>query len=320
MAESRQVRVAVVTFNSARVLPGLLEGLPAACAGLDHELVVVDNASGDGSLTVVAERAPGARTVRLERNAGYAAGINAAVALPGSFGSLLLLNPDVRLEPGAVPALAAALGEPGTGIAVPRLAGPDGRLARTLRRRPTVLRALGEALLGGDRAGRFAALGETVTDPRAYDVPGPADWATGAAMLVSAACLAAVGPWDESFLLYSEETEFALRAGRAGFGLRYTPAARGVHIGGEAHRSPELWALLVVNRVRLFARGHSALHARAFWAVVVLNEGLRALAGRRTSRAALAALLVPARRRTSLPSPGPTGPRSRAVSGGEARQ
>jgi N-acetylglucosaminyl-diphospho-decaprenol L-rhamnosyltransferase len=312
VAEGGRVRVAVVTFNSAEVLPGLLDSLPAACAGLDWELVVADNASSDAGLDLVAERAPDARVLRLGRNAGYAAGVNAAAAAPGDYRALLVTNPDVRLAPGAVGRMLQVLDLPVTGIVVPRLADADGRLVPTLRRRPTVLRALGEALLGGRRAGRWRALGEVVADPRAYHTLGQADWASGAVMLVSAACLRAVGPWDESFLLYSEETDFALRATDAGWRLRLAPDARGVHIGGEAHVSPFLWSLLTVNRVRLYARRHGRLRGGAFWAAVALNEALRALAGRPASRAALAALVRPSRRVTELPTPPPPPGRERA--------
>jgi GT2 family glycosyltransferase len=294
------VRLAVVTYNSAGVLPGLLDGLQAACEGVAWELVVADNASGDGSLDLVNRRAPGARTVPMGRNAGYAAGVNAAAAVPGEWRALLVLNPDVRLEPGAVARLLAALDLPGTGIAVPRLSGEDGRVAPTLRRGPTLLRAAGEALLGGTRAGRVPALGELVVDPASYDRPGTFDWASGAAMCVSRDCLEATGAWDETFLLYSEETEFALRARDAGFALRYEPSARGVHLGGEAHVSPGLWSLLTTNRVRLYARRHGPIATALFWAAVTAGEGLRALGGRRASRVALAALLLPGRRVTAL--------------------
>jgi GT2 family glycosyltransferase len=294
------VRLAVVTFNSARVLPALLDSLPAACDGVAWELVVADNASSDDGLDIVGARLPGARIVRMGRNAGYAAAVNAAAAAPGDWGALLVLNPDVRLAPGAVGRLLAALAAPGTGIAVPRLSGEDGRLALTLRRRPTVARALGEALLGGTRAGRVPALGELVVDPAAYRRAGTFDWASGAAMCISRACFSAAGPWDESFLLYSEETEFALRAADAGYALRYEPAAGGVHLGGEAHVSARLWSLLTTNRVRLYARRHGRVAAALFWAAVVVGEGVRAAAGRRASRAALAALLLPARRVTTL--------------------
>ena len=123
-------------------------------------------------------------------------------------------------------------------------AGYGWSLLRSLRRRPTVLRAWGESLLGGERAGRFSPLGELVLDDDSYERAGPADWATGAAMLVSAECLRDVGAWDESYFLYSEETDFALRAWDAGYRLVYVPAAHAVHLEGESHTSPALYALL----------------------------------------------------------------------------
>jgi GT2 family glycosyltransferase len=131
-----------------------------------------------------------------------------------------------------------------------------------------------------------------VRDPRRYESPATADWASGAAMMISAACFAAVGPWDESFFLYAEETDYALRAADAGFALRYVPDATAVHIGGEAHDSPQLWSLLMANRVRLFASRHGRARTAAFRAALVLNEALRA-AGSRTHRAGLRALLPP---------------------------
>jgi N-acetylglucosaminyl-diphospho-decaprenol L-rhamnosyltransferase len=308
MAAPGLVRVAVVTFNSAGVLGGFLDSLPGACAGLDWELVVADNGSSDRGLAMVAERGLPGSVVRLGRNAGYAAGINAAAAVPAArpVAALLVVNPDLRLGRGAVARLLAALDEPGVGIAVPRLVDPAGRLLPTLRRRPTALRALGEALLGGGRAGRLAPLGETVTDPAAYQRPQVVAWASGAAQLLSAACLAAVGGWDERFGLYSEETDFALRAADAGFATRLVPEAEGVHIGGESHTSPWLWSLLTINRVRLHAKRHHRLAAGAFWAAVTLGEGLRAVAGRPASRAAVAMLLRPSTWITELPpAPGP---------------
>ena len=70
------------------------------------------------------------------------------------------------------------------------------------------------------------------------------DWAEGSTQLVSRACLDACGPWDESFFLYSEETDFHLRAGARGFGVQYVAAAQAVHLEGDSGTSPRLWALL----------------------------------------------------------------------------
>jgi len=289
--------VGVVTYDSADVLPGLVESLPAALSGVDSwRLVVADNASSDGTVDTVRRLAPDAEVVAMGGNLGYAAGVNACTAADPA-ADVLVLNPDIRLRPGSAARLRAAVAaDPAVGIAVPRLLGTDGRLAPSLRRSPTAVRALGEALLGGTLTRRVPALGEVVGDPAAYRRPTTAEWASGAAMLLTRACLDAVGRWDESFFLYSEETDFALRAREAGYLLRLVPDAEAVHVGGEAHVSPPLWSLLVANKVRLHARRHGRAGAAAFWSAAAAGEAVRAAAGRGPAgraphRAALAVLL-----------------------------
>jgi GT2 family glycosyltransferase len=240
--------------------------------------------------------------VQLGRNAGYAAAVNVGVeALAGiQVDAVMVLNPDCRLRPGALALLARAL-RPGYGVAVPRLLYTDGSLQRSLRRMPTVRRAFAEAVIGGNLAGRIGTLGELITDPRVYERPGEAAWATGAAMLISTETLREIGPWQEDFLLYSEETEFTLRAADFGWKLWYEPAAVIEHIGGESSTNPMLAALLTVNKVRLFRQRRGRLASLAYYLAVVLGVTLRTVAGRRTSRAALVALVRPSRRLTALP-------------------
>lgn len=125
-------------------------------------------------------------------------------------------------------------------------------------------RALGEAVIGNRRAGRFPRWSELVTDPEAYGRATVADWATGALMALSRDCLDACGAWDESFFLYSEETEYCLRARDRGFATRLEPAASAVHLGGDSQVSPRLWTLLTLNRVRLYRRRHGAAATAAF--------------------------------------------------------
>jgi N-acetylglucosaminyl-diphospho-decaprenol L-rhamnosyltransferase len=290
-----RVTVVVVLYNSAAHVDTFLDALPGAIDGVPAwQLVVVDNGSADDGAARVASRAPGAVVVR-QGNRGYAAGINAGIAAAEPSNAVLVINPDVRLGPGCVAALLEKLNHPGVGIAVPRLTTADGGLGWSLRREPTVLRALGEAVLGGSRAGHFPALGEVVRDPSTYQRSGFADWASGCVMLISRTCLEAVGPWDERYFLYSEETDFALRARDAGFALRFAPDAFAGHLGGESHTSPQLWSMLTVNRVRLFARRHGLAQTLAFWGVVTINEALRAPFGAPVHRAALGALLRPSR-------------------------
>lgn len=294
------ISVVVVTWNSAAVLPSLLVDLPTALGDIAAEVIVVDNASSDDTVAVAARLAPLARVVQMGGNRGYAAAFNAGVRVATAREAVLLLNPDIRPMPNFLPCLLHTLRtRPEAGIAVPRLIGPDGSTAPSLRREPTVFRAFGEAVLGGSRAGRFPALGEVVCEPARYEVAGMADWASGAAMLISRRCLDTVGPWDESFFLYSEETDFALRARDARFELWYVPEAEAVHVGGTVHESPELWGLLAANRVRVFRRRHGALPTVLFWAAVLLNEGLRS---RRSIHRAAAARLV-GLRRDDVPRP-----------------
>jgi N-acetylglucosaminyl-diphospho-decaprenol L-rhamnosyltransferase len=298
-----RIAIVLVTYNSAGVLDGCLRSLPDAAQGVTlTDIVVADNASADDSVRIATEAALPVKTVRLGHNAGYAAGFNAGVAVLdlGRVDAVFLLNPDCRLRPGCLAILGAALQEPHRGIAAPRLLNPDGTLQPTLRRMPTVGRALSEAVIGGERAGRIGKLGELVCDPAEHDRAGPAVWVTGAAMLISTRCLAEVGPWNESFLLYSEETEFILRAADAGWSTWYEPEAVVEHIGGESETNPALAALLAVNKVRLFRRRRGQPAAAAYYLVVLLGQAVRALAGAHTSRAAVVALLRPSRRPRSL--------------------
>ena len=296
------VAVVVVMYNSEPVISKCLSSLGAGLSGVSWELLVADNASSDGSVSVARNHAPSAIIVEMGRNAGYAAGINAAVAAAGPHTAVLVLNPDVRLEPGCVPKLLRAVQRPGVGIAVPRLVDGDAELIASMRREPTILRALGDAFLGATRAGRYPKLGEMVTDRKRYEVETLTDWAEGSTQLISAECWDRCGPWDESFFLYSEEADFDLRARDAGYATCYVPSAGAVHLEGGSGETPGLWRLLVLNKVRLYRRRNGPWRAALFWLALVIREGSRALTGRATSRAAVAGLLSPRRWREP---PGP---------------
>jgi GT2 family glycosyltransferase len=285
------VAVVVVLYNSALLLPAFLDALPNGLEGLRWTLTAVDNASDDGSADTVRKLTPTATVVEMGHNAGYAAGINAGVAAAGHYGSVLVLNADVRLFPGCVPTLIEALGRRGGGIAVPRLWDAHGRRIDSMRREPTVLRALGDAVLGATRAGRFPALGEVIADPDLYLSERFTDWAEGSTQLISAACWNACGSWDESFFLYSEETDYNLRARDLGYPTLYVPNAEATHLEGGSGTSPALWSLLILNRVRLFRRRNGLAASLTFWLLTALREASRAVLGRQTSRAAIRAFV-----------------------------
>ena len=298
----RTIAVVVVTYNSAHLLADLVGSLPGGLAGLGWRLVVADNASADDTVATARRLAPDATVVETGRNGGYAAGINAGVAAAFAadpdVDAVLVLNPDVRLEPDCVAALARELVF-GVGVAVPRLVDAEGRLIESMRGAPSLVRAFADAVVGANRAGRVRWAGEIVADPAEYDRGQDTDWAEGSTQLISAECWRACGPWDESYFLYSEETEFHLRARDRGFRVRFVPAARAVHLGGESTTSPGLWALLVANRVRLFTVRRGRVQGAAYWLMVLARECSRALLGKQTSRRAVRTLVSP--RRMSAP-------------------
>lgn len=287
----KSIAVVVVLFNSAPLLPDLIESLAPGLEGTDWQLILVDNASTDTSVEVARRLAPSATILETGRNGGYSAGINAGVAAAGEFSAVLVLNPDVRLGPGSVAHLVQGLCTPGTGIAIPRLTDGRGRLVRSMRREPTLLRALADALVGGERAGRIGRLGEIVADPAEYEVETTTDWGEGSTQLISAECWRRCGGWDETFFLYSEEAEYGLRARGAGLATRFVPSAHATHLEGGSTASPGSWALLSANKVRLYTRRNGHVRATAFYLVVLGREISRAMLGKPTSRAAVRELV-----------------------------
>lgn len=296
-----RVAVVIVTYNSAGDLPALLASVPGSDEHHEIEVVVADSGSSDDSVALARSLRHDLTVVEMGANRGYAAGINEAWAAASTPDAMLLLNPDLTLDEGAIEPWLAALDADG-GIVAPRIRNLDGELEPSLRRRPTPWRALVEGLIGGRLAGRLG-LGELVTDPAVYDAPAQAPWVSGAAMAVTASCMNEVGRWDERLFLYSEETDFCLRAGACGHSVTYEPSAGVVHRGGEFVASVPLYGLLTWNRVRLVRAHQGALAAAAMRVAVSVGELLRSIVGANAAvhRAALGALWSPSRRAAVLP-------------------
>jgi GT2 family glycosyltransferase/glycosyltransferase involved in cell wall biosynthesis len=308
-SSSLDVAVVMVTYNSAPLLRPSFSSLPGALDDVGSwSLVVADNDSADGTVELARELNPEASIVEMGWNSGYAAAINRAVAEVPNAKNILILNPDVRLGSGCARELLAVLDRPGIGITVPKLLDDRGQLQFSQRREPSLVRAVTESIFGGQRAARLANLGEVVGDPRQYEREHSVDWATGAVMMVSRECFDQVGDWDESFFLYSEETDFCLRARDSGFLTSFTPAANAIHVGGESNTNPYLWSLLTLNRVRAFRKRHGTLASSAFWAAATTGEALRAATGSLTHRAGLRALVRPGTVNKPKPLIGPAEP------------
>ncbi|MET0828489.1 MAG: glycosyltransferase family 2 protein [Microbacterium sp.] len=287
-----EVAAVVVTYNSRRHVDALLDSLPEAFGALSYSVVVVDNGSTDGTPDLLAQRS-GIDVVRSE-NDGYAAGVNRAVRASPNSSAILILNPDATLDHDAVPRMLDSLRRPGVGIVAPRVREQDGSLSPTLRRGPTLGRVGGLSFTG------LPAFAERIEDPTEYESEHEVDWAVGAILLVDPLCFDALDGLDESFFLYSEETDFSLRARDAGWATVYTPHAGAMHIGGGSGESAATHTMQMLNRVRLYRRRAGDARAWVYFAMTVLVEFRRAILGQRTSWTTLHALFRPSLRPAQL--------------------
>lgn len=218
----RIVSAVTITWNSADVIGGCLESLFAQgdVAGGPLDVVVVDNASTDGTVGLIKDRWPGARVILNKENLGFAAAANQGItASTGEY--VLLVNPDVTFGPGFIHTLVAALeAEPEAGSAAPKLLRPGGR----------VIDSAGLSMLKYRKA---VDRGRDEEDSGQYDAPGRVFGGTGAAVLFRKSALndaRVMGEYfDEAFFAYKEDVDLAWRMNLLGWKCVYVPAAVATH-------------------------------------------------------------------------------------------
>jgi GT2 family glycosyltransferase len=244
------VSVSIVNTNSRDLLLACLESLH----GEDAEIVVLDNASEDGSADAVRERFPGVRLIAQEFRAGFGANHNTVIrTTSGRY--VYVLNEDTTSDDWGFGRMVAHLdAHPRVAALGPRLAYPDGRHQDSAWRFPTpAVAALGLLTLG--KVGIKQSHGSA---------PRPVDWVMGAALLLRREALAEVGSFDEGFFLYSEEVDLQLRLRRAGWQVHYFPQVTIVHHESQfsaeipERRINEMWR----SRHRYWRKHHSAAGAR----------------------------------------------------------
>jgi GT2 family glycosyltransferase len=264
--------VIVVTHQGRDLALRVLRTAQAATGPIEAEWLVVDSGSSDGTPDAIEREFPDVKVVR-EPNIGFAAGNNVALrAARGRY--VLLLNPDVEIVDGTLAQLVAAMdARPGVGIGSSITHYPDGALQESIRRFPSPLRQLGEALMLTRLPG-LGNLREDESRPGAYEREQSADWLSGSFLLARREVVEQAGGFDERFFLFSEETDWCLRVRAAGWDIRHFPTLRLTHHTGRTER-PDLYAQNSYSKV-LFARKHFALPARTvFRAALALRHGLR---------------------------------------------
>ena len=228
------VRVGIVSFNTASLLDRCLAALPASLDGLRAEVVVVDNDSDDDSVGV-AEKHAEVDVRRNPTNAGYAVAMNDALS-DSAAPVLIALNPDTEPPPGALRALVDRLhAHPRTGLVVPRLLNADGTLQPSVHRFPSI-RLAAVANLAPARLLR-GALGQRywIEGTADHRSSGPIDWAFGAVHVIRAAAVGA-RPYNERWFMYVEDLDLCWRLQRDGWTVELAGDIAVPHIGNAAGR------------------------------------------------------------------------------------
>ena len=224
--------IVIVNWNTRDLLRDCLASVQKGVNALAVEILVVDNASADGSADMVRDEFPGVQLIESARNLGFAAGNN--VALKRARGRyVMLLNTDTLVH-GAVLSEAVAWldAHPEVGVIGPRVLNSDGSVQPSCSAFPS-LRHLTMQALGLTRVARWDSYRMTGWDrssERAVEV------ISGAAMFVRRAAMDQVGLLDEAFFFYGEETDWCHRFGRAGWKLVFVPIPEVTHFGGGAVR------------------------------------------------------------------------------------
>lgn len=249
--EPARVAAVVVNYNAGEALTGCVASVAAEEV---EEIVVVDNASSDGSTEAAAASFPDVLVVRPGRNLGYGAGANRGAA-ETSAPYVIVCNPDLVVVPGAVRRLTEVLDEHGdVAIAGPMLRDLSGAVYPSGREFPSLADAVGHAFLGLVWGGnpwtrRYRRLG--AEQHRARD----ADWVSGAFFVVRRLAFESIGGFDERYFMYLEDVDLCWRLHRAGWRVRYEPDAEVVHEQGRsASRRPYAMLLAHHRSMWRFAR------------------------------------------------------------------
>lgn len=221
--------IIIVNWNTRDLLRRCLASVAETVRGLSYEVIVVDNASSDGSTAMLRSEFPTVRRIENSENRGFGAANNQAMRLmEGRYA--LLLNSDAVLTEGAVRALFDFMeAEPAAAMAGGQLLNADGSRQNSIAAFPNLLTLLTNApLLELLFPRRFPSKRQTYPGPVAVDS------VIGACFIVRKAAIAAVGMFDERYFFFFEETDWARQMRTAGWKVWHVPAARIYHLQGQS--------------------------------------------------------------------------------------
>jgi GT2 family glycosyltransferase len=220
-----RLSIVIVSYNARADLERCLETLVRDTPVVDHEIVVVDNASTDDTVHALRARWSGVRLIEAGGNLGFSRGNN--LGIRQSFGELiLLLNGDTLVPAGAIDRLVAALdARPDAAVIGPRLVDAQGRAELSFGRMISPLNELRQKLRARGSVERLTSREREV------------DWVSGACLLVRRHDAEAVGLMDERYFMYTEDVDFCAAIRARGRTVLFTPGVQVVHLRGRSRQS-----------------------------------------------------------------------------------
>lgn len=268
---SPDLSIIILNWNVQDLLRDCLRSL-AHSPALSVETIVVDSASTDGSVEMVAREFPGVHLIVSDENLGYSRGNNLGLAA-GHGRHLLILNPDTAIVGDALEAMVSyAEAHPEVGLLGPQLLNAGGSAQPSRRRFPTLAMAFFESTWLQPFAPR-SMLDRYYVRDASDDAMAEVDWVTGACLLVRRAVFEQIGGFDEGFFMYSEELDYCRRARAAGWRVMYFPGAKVYHFEGKSSEQaiPERHIRFQRSKVRYFRKYHGPFVAETLRLFLLLN-------------------------------------------------
>ncbi|HRT58989.1 MAG TPA: glycosyltransferase family 2 protein [Candidatus Paceibacterota bacterium] len=279
MGESVRVSVVIVSWNAKAFLARCLASLTERACAYPMEVIVVDNASQDGSPEMVERDFPQVRLIRTGSNLGFARGNNRGIRESrGKY--LCLINSDVEVRPDCITRLVDYCeAHPDVGMVGPRILGGDGKLQRSCRGFPTVWNMLCRALALDAMFPRSSWFGGYLLPYWNHDSEREVDILSGCFWMVRRAALETVGLLDESFFMYGEDMDWCKRFWAGGWRLVFVPDAVAVHYGGASSASAPVRFFIEKQRADLqyWRKHHSWAARQCYFAVACVHHALRVL-------------------------------------------
>jgi N-acetylglucosaminyl-diphospho-decaprenol L-rhamnosyltransferase len=260
--ETTDLSVIIVNWNVRSLLERCLQSVTASAqhGALKCQVIVVDNASTDGSLEMVQRLFPTVQLIGSNANLGFARANNlGATRASGRY--VLFLNPDTEVVANALATMVAYMDQhTDVGLLGPKLLFPDGRVQPSRRRFPTLATAFLESTIVQQWFPQNRILDRYYAHDRSDDVEQDVDWVVGACMLIRRQAWERVGTLDERFFMYSEELDWCRRLKSAGWRAVYLPSATVVHHEGQSSAQvvPARHIYFQSSKVLYFRKHHGA--------------------------------------------------------------